>query len=183
MRSTGTEATVPRECAHLSCPGATRTPPPKKKSFLNGSPRITQVVNFVFKTANFAESFHPFFSLSLFSLTGRRYTHLQQRAVQSTSHTRVHENLADSQLAGGVSECVCAIACLYLLWKRERRRRCTELLAVILYNYIILYTIIYRAPGVANGNNHFLLHAAVHPGLHCTEAPSTRTNLSRHKSS
>ena len=38
-----------------------------------------------------------------------------------------------------------------------------------LYNYIILYTIIYRAPGVANGNNHFLLHAAVHPGLHCTE--------------
>uniref|UniRef100_A0A8C5CDV8 Uncharacterized protein n=1 Tax=Gadus morhua TaxID=8049 RepID=A0A8C5CDV8_GADMO len=112
-------------------------------------------------------SFHPFFSLSLFSLTGRRYTHLQQRAVQSTSHTRVHENLADSQLAGGVSECVCAIACLYLLWKRERRRRCTELLAVILYNYIILYTIIYRAPGVANGNNHFLLHAAVHPGLHC----------------
>ena len=38
-----------------------------------------------------------------------------------------------------------------------------------IYNYIILYTIIYRAPGVANGNNHFLLHAAVHPGLHCTE--------------
>jgi hypothetical protein len=34
---------------------------------------------------------------------------------------------------------------------------------------IILYTIIYRAPGVANGNIHFLLHAAVHPGLHCTE--------------
>ena len=30
-------------------------------------------------------------------------------------------------------------------------------------------TIIYRAPGVANGINHFLLHAAVHPGLHCTE--------------
>ena len=38
-----------------------------------------------------------------------------------------------------------------------------------IYNYIILYTIIYRAPWVANGNNHFLLHAAVHPGLHSTE--------------
>ena len=38
-----------------------------------------------------------------------------------------------------------------------------------IYNYIILYTIIYRAPGVANCNNHYLLHAAVHPGLHCTE--------------
>ena len=38
-----------------------------------------------------------------------------------------------------------------------------------IYNCIILYTIIYRAPRVANGNNHFLLHAAVHPGLHCTE--------------
>ena len=37
-----------------------------------------------------------------------------------------------------------------------------------LYNYII-YTIIYRAPRVANGNNHFLLHAAVQPGLHCAE--------------
>ena len=37
------------------------------------------------------------------------------------------------------------------------------------YNYILLHTIIYRALGVANGNNHFLLHAAVHPGLHCTE--------------
>ena len=48
-------------------------------------------------------SFHPFSSLSLISLTGRRYTHLQQRAVQTTSHTRVHENLADSQRAGGVS--------------------------------------------------------------------------------
>ena len=34
---------------------------------------------------------------------------------------------------------------------------------------ITLYYILYRAPGVANGNNHFLLHAAVHPGLHCTE--------------
>ena len=51
-------------------------------------------------------------------------------------------------------------------------RRGKELLAVILYSiyyYIILYTIIYRAPRVANGNIHFLLHAAVHPGLHCTE--------------
>ena len=37
-----------------------------------------------------------------------------------------------------------------------------------IYNYIILYTIIYRAQRVANSNNHFLLHAAVHPGLHCT---------------
>ena len=35
--------------------------------------------------------------------------------------------------------------------------------------YRIIYYIIYRAPGVADGNNHFLLHAAVHPGLHCTE--------------
>ena len=49
-------------------------------------------------------------------------------------------------------------------------RRRTELLAVILlYNYIRLCNIIQRAPGVANGNNHFLLLAAVHPGLHCTE--------------
>ena len=51
-------------------------------------------------------------------------------------------------------------------------RRRTELLAVILYiqyNTIQLYTILYRARGVANGNNHFLLHAAVHPGLHCRE--------------
>ena len=31
---------------------------------------------------------------------------------------------------------------------------------------IILYYILYRASGVANGKNHFLLHAAVHPGLH-----------------
>uniref|UniRef100_A0A8C5CXC8 Vacuolar proton pump subunit B n=1 Tax=Gadus morhua TaxID=8049 RepID=A0A8C5CXC8_GADMO len=38
-------------------------------------------------------------------------------------------------------------------------RRRTELLAVILYKqlYYIIYYYIYRAPGVANGNNHFLL--------------------------
>ena len=35
--------------------------------------------------------------------------------------------------------------------------------------YIIYYYIICRAPGVANGNIHFILHAAVHPGLNCTE--------------
>ena len=28
--------------------------------------------------------------------------------------------------------------------------------------YVISYNIIYRAPGVTNSNNHFLLHAAVH---------------------
>ena len=36
----------------------------------------------------------------------------------------------------------------------------------ILYIYLFIP---YRAPGNANGNNHFLLHAAVHPGLRCTE--------------
>uniref|UniRef100_A0A8C5BMB3 Uncharacterized protein n=1 Tax=Gadus morhua TaxID=8049 RepID=A0A8C5BMB3_GADMO len=104
----------------------------------------------------------PSFFLSLAVLTHRSEVHTPTAARQS-------RGLA----TGGGSECVCAIACLYLLWKRERRRRHTELLAVILHNYIILYTIIYRAPGVANGNNHFLLHAAVHPGLHALTSRDT----------
>ena len=47
-------------------------------------------------------------------------------------------------------------------------RRHTELLASD-RAFWLHYYIIYRAPGVANGNIHFLLHAAVHPRLHCTE--------------
>ena len=39
----------------------------------------------------------------------------------------------------------------------------------IMYTIILYYILLYRAPRVANGNNHFLLHAAVHPGLHCAE--------------
>ena len=107
------------------------------------------------------------FSLSRCSHSPVGGTHTYSSAPSRLRHTRASMRI--SRTRNGGSECVCAIACLYLLWKRERRRRRTELLGVILYNYIILYTIIYRAPGVANSNNHFLLHAAVHPGLHCTE--------------
>ena len=111
-------------------------------------------------------SFHPFFSLLLFSLTGRRYIHLQQRAFQTTSHTRVHENLADSQPAGGVS----VFVPLHVFTFCGRGRDVGGAHSFWPWYYkIILYTIIYRTPGVTNGNNHFLLHAAVHPGLHCTE--------------
>ena len=111
----------------------------------------------------------PSFFLSLAVLTHRSEVHTPTAARRPDYVTHARPWESRGLATGGGSECVCAIACLYLLWKRERRRRRTELLAVILYNYIILYTIIYRAPGVSNGNNHFLLHAAVHPGLHCNE--------------
>ena len=58
----------------------------------------------------------------------------------------------------------------HIIYNIIQRHR--QLLAVILYRYLylyILYYIIYRAPGVANGNNHFLLRAAVHSGQQGTE--------------
>ena len=58
----------------------------------------------------------------------------------------------------------------HIIYNIIQRHR--QLLAVILYRYLylyILYYIIYRAPGVAIGNNHFLLRAAVHSGQQGTE--------------